>query len=68
MKTYTKPTININYFEDILTSADTLQSAPGVLYTNAAITMNDAVTTGKINAAAARTVRVQTILQFNNNG
>lgn len=37
-------------------------------YTNAAITMNDAVTTGKINAAAARTVRVQTILQFNNNG
>lgn len=64
MKTYTKPTININYFEDILTD-NTLQSVPGVQYTNAAITMNDAVTTNKINAAAARTVRVQTILQFN---
>lgn len=65
MKTYTKPTISINYFEDILTSNNTLMASQ---YTNAAITMNDAVTTGKINAAAARTVRVQTILQFNNNG
>ncbi len=64
MKTYTKPTININYFEDILTTDPSIQT----LYTNAAITMNDAVTTNKINAAAARTVRVQTILQFNNNG
>lgn len=66
MKTYTKPTISINYFEDILTSNNNTLMASQ--YTNAAITMNDAVTTGKINAAAARTVRVQTILQFNNNG
>ncbi len=66
MKTYTKPMININYFEDILT--DNALTTLSVQYTNAAITMNDAVTTNKINAAAARTVRVQTILQFNNNG
>ena len=58
--------ININYFEDILT--DNALTTLSVQYTNAAITMNDAVTTNKINAAAARTVRVQTILQFNNNG
>lgn len=63
MKTYTKPTININYFEDILTS--NALTTLSVQYTNAAITMNDAVTTNKIKAAAARTVRVQTILQFN---
>lgn len=63
MKTYTKPTININYFEDILT--DNTPTTFLASYTNAAITMNDAVTTNKINAAAARTVRVQTILQFN---
>lgn len=64
MKTYTKPTISINYFEDIITTDPSNPTA----YTNAAITMNNAVTTGQINAAAARTVRVQTILQFNNNG
>ena len=67
MKTYTKPTISINYFEDIFT-ANTPITLSDPYTTNAAITMNDAVTTGKINAAAARTVRVQTILQFNNNG
>lgn len=65
MKNYTKPIININYFEDILTTDNTLNSS--VQYTNAAITMNDAAFTTQINAAAARTVRVQTILQFNNN-
>lgn len=67
MKTYTKPTININYFEDILTDNNTLIASR---YTNAAITLNDAAfsPTTAINAAAARTVRVQTILQFNNNG
>lgn len=62
MKTYTKPMISINYFEDIFTT----DNAVMVSYTNAAITMNHAafnpITT--INAAAARTVRVQTILQF----
>lgn len=68
MKTYTKPMININYFEDILT--DNTLATPSVQYTNAAITMNHAAfsPTTAINAAAARTVRVQTILQFNNNG
>lgn len=60
MKTYTKPTISINYFEDILTT----DSSNPTAYTNAAITMNDAAFTTQIKAAAARTVRVQTILQF----
>ncbi len=64
---YETPEMNITYFEDLIsTGAQPLNTS---MYTNAAYNMNTAALdpTGQIKASAARTVKVQTILEFETN-
>ncbi len=56
--TYTKPELNIHTFETICASEQNILSC-----TNAAIAGNEVAQFKKLSAA--RTVRVQTIIQFN---
>ena len=63
---YETPKIDITYFG----STDVIKASGEQLdYTNAAYNMNNAALdpNGQINAAAARTVKVQTILEFETN-
>lgn len=66
---YEAPEIEINYFEEILTGENGIMTLNGSTRT-AAINLNEAAAIpatagGVIGSVAARTVRVQTILQFN---
>ena len=62
---YEAPKMEITYFVGAIGTTDAVTLSDPTTYTNAALNMNNAAFDETINAAAARTVKVQTILKFN---